>query len=333
VVKTKEDLYRAIVIGCGQIGSSFANSTHIPGVHSHAQAYHKHPRVNLVGVADTNTEKLNPALRLWNVEGGSNAIALCRQLKPDIVSICTPNETHFPIAYNLLQESPPRILFIEKPIALASSQAAQLLELAKEQNCAIAVNYSRRFSPTFRLLKQEIDEGKHGQPLLARILYGKGLLHNGSHALDLVRFWFGEPIEYQGVPAAWGPEGDETYNVDLLLANNCRVRLEAFDERVASVFEMDFLATKTRVQFWFGGHEWKLWEVQASPFYSGYYEYVSTERQQSDGAFHNPMGDCLWLAVENIVSFLDGEEPLLCTGDDGFAVLSLIEKIRASGKP
>jgi predicted dehydrogenase len=320
--------YRAVVVGCGRIGSSFAATARGQGVQSHAQAYARHERVELVGVCDSDPDRLAEAAELWSVEGGADAVRLCRRLRPDIVSVCTPDASHAPLAQAILEEAPPRLLFVEKPLALSVEEGRRLLELAEHQGCAVAVNYLRRFSPGFQALARELHEGRHGRPLLARVLYGKGLLHNGSHAIDLLRLWLGEPEAATGQPAVWGPDDDPTYAADLVFANDCRARLDAFDERVATVFEMDFFTERSRWRFWLGGSEWEFSEVRESPTYAGYRNYLPTGRGQTDPRFAQPLADCLRHAVDNLVASLDGERALLCTGADGLAALTWAESIR-----
>ncbi len=323
--------YRAVVVGCGRIGSLFNYQSLNEGFHSHAQAYREHPRTKLVGMADTDPQRLSEAGQFWKIETEPEAVPLLWRLKPDIVSICTPDATHFSIARTILLEAPPRLLFIEKPMTLRGDEAAQLLQLADRRGCAIAVNYFRRFSPAFRALSQELREGQHGEPLLALMLYSKGLFHNGTHAIDLMRFWLGEPRESKARPAAWGPDGDETYTAELSFANNnCRARLEGFDERVATVFELDFLSERSRWRFWLGGNKWEFSEVRDSPLYAGYRTYVPTGRERTDERFAQPLANCLWHAVDNLVAFLDGTASLLCTGKDGLAALNWAERLRRS---
>jgi predicted dehydrogenase len=323
--------YRAVVIGCGRIGSSFTTAALGPGVHSHAQAYHEHRRVDLVGLSDRDPGCLAAAEQLWAVEGSTDGVSLCRRLRPDMVSICTPDATHAPIARALLEEAAPGLLFVEKPLALTTPEARELLALATQQGCAIVVNYSRRFSPAFGALAAELREGRHGKSLLARVLYGKGLLHNGSHALDLLRFWLGEPLEARGYPAVGGPSDDPSYRADLWFANGCYARMDAVDERVVTVFEMDFLTERSRWRFWLGGSQWEFSSVDASPTYAGYRNYLPTGRERTDPLFSQPLADCLGRAVDNLVAFLDGAAPLLCTGEDGLAALQWAERIRARG--
>src|SRR5687767_7822504 len=110
--------YRAIVVGCGRIGSGFTADARTPGVHSHAQAYRENPRTELCGLSDVQEERLSVAGRKWGAAIDRDTVALCRRVKPQIVSLCTPNGTHFSLARDLLNATPLRLLFIEKPICM-----------------------------------------------------------------------------------------------------------------------------------------------------------------------------------------------------------------------
>ena len=321
--------YRAVVVGCGMIGTRLTGSADDPGTYSHAQAYREHPRVDLAGVSDVDPARLADARRAWDVDGDGDALALCRRVAADIVSLCTPDVTHAVLAERLIAEAPPRLLFVEKPLALTGEDGERLLARARERGVAVAVNYSRRFSPAFQGLAAELREGRHGRPLLARFLYGKGLLHNGSHAIDLLRFWLGDPVKGTAARATGGPEGDPTYDADLWFADGCRARLDGFDERVATAFELDFLTERTRWTFALGGAAWQVFEVRDSPRLPGYRNYVPTGRAATDPLFARPMADCLGHAVENLVAFLDGTAPLLCAGEEGLAALRWVERLRA----
>lgn len=322
--------YRAVVIGCGRVGSRWSAEAAVPGVHSHAQAYRDQPRTELVGVCDPDAARLADARRTWQVDGDADGVALCGRVAPDIVSICTPDATHAPLAERLLEETPPRLLFIEKPLALAVRDAERVLELAARRGTAVAVNHSRRFSPAFEAVRTELDTGRHGRALLVRMLYGKGLFHNGVHAIDLLRFWLGEPTKAVGQAAAWGPDGDETWSADVWFSSGCRARLDAFDERVATVFELDLLAERSRIRFWAGGDRWEFSEVAADARSPGYRAWRPTGREQTDPRFTHPLARCLGGAVENLVDHLDGAAPLRSTGEDGLAAIGWAERIRRS---
>lgn len=318
---------RAVVIGCGRIGSALTDQARTPGTHSHAQAYAEHPRTRLVGVADVDPGQLAAATYRWDVPGDRDGVALCRELRPDIVSVCTPDPTHAPLVRALIAEASPRLLFVEKPLANTAREAEALVAAAREREILLAVNHTRRFSAAFRVLGEELKSGAHGRPIYARMLYGKGLRHNGIHAIDLLRLWLGDPVSVKGERAAWGPEGDETYDATLEFASGARAHLEAFDERVATVFEGELLAEKTRWRFSDGGDRWEFGEVGDSARYAGYRSYRPLGRERDDTRFDRPLARCLAEAVTNIVLALDGEAELQCSGSDAVAALRIVESI------
>ncbi|MBI4327447.1 MAG: Gfo/Idh/MocA family oxidoreductase [Chloroflexi bacterium] len=321
--------YRAVVIGCGRIGSLFSTQALRPGVHSHAQAYAEHPRTELVGVCDNSPVRLRLALRQWHTDGDTDALRLIQKHRPDIVSICTPDESHFPLARAVVQAGGVRCLLVEKPLALSAREAGDLVRLCRRRQVALAVNYLRRFSPAFRQIRREIKAGRHGRLMLAHFVYGSGLVHNGSHALDLLRFLFGEPAELRMVSAHSESDGVAGYDAELCYAEGGRAVLTSFPATVATVFEGDFLCEKSRWQFALGGTVWKFFRKKPA-LYPGYSNYVETPRRRSPALFEEPLKFCLLNAVDNIVRHLDGGEPLLCTGEDGWAVLRQTEKLLAS---
>lgn len=322
--------YRAVVIGCGRIGSGYSETAHQPGVHSHAQAYIEHPRTELVALADADLARAAAAGQVWGVPAASDPLQLCRTLAPDLVSLCTPDESHATLALTLLREAPPRAMLIEKPLAMSAADAAAIVEAAERSGTLLAVNYTRRFSPAFQAIRNELAAGVHGRVELIRILYGKGLRHNGSHAIDLLRFWLGEPLRATGQPAAWGPGDDDSWSVDFEFAGGTRARLDAVDERIATVFEADCLTEKSRWRFGLGGLQWEFAATGASPVYAGYRNYLPSGRERTDPLFARPMADCLSAAVTNLVDALEGRAELLCSGADGLAALEWIERLAGS---
>jgi predicted dehydrogenase len=322
-----------VVIGCGRIGSTLADEARRPGVHSHAQAYRAHPRVTLVGVADTDPRRLAAASQRWDVPGAADGLAICERTRPDIVSVCTPDRTHADIVRDLLErDAPPRIVFAEKPLASSSGAARALADLARTRSSRIVVNHSRRFSSAFRALADELEAGVHGPPVLARIVYGKGLRHNGIHAVDLLRLWLDEPTFVRGVRTSWALDGDRTYDATLEFPGGARAHLEGFDERVATVFEGELLAERTRWRFWNAGDDWEFAAADESPIYRGYRSYVPSLRERSDPRFAAPVGRFLAEAVDNIVAVLDGAASPYADADDAIAALRIIETIEASAR-
>lgn len=325
--------YRAVVVGCGHIGSLFSGENPSSDrILSHAHAYREHPETELAGVIDLNAGLLAKAQKAWGVPGGRDAIAFCLEHRPEIISLCTPDPTHAPLALKLLEKCPPKMLVIEKPLALSSRDAQKILNLARRKKVAVAVNYSRRYLPTFRALAEEIRSGKHGKPILFRMVYGKGLFHNGSHAVDLMRMLAGEPNSGRSYSAFPGLLKDDSRMADLRLKNGCFVRLDAFPEKIATVFELDFLLEKSRIQFLLGGQEWRFSEVRENQRTPGYFNFSASEREKSDPLFAQPHRGALWYLVENLVAHLDHGAALLCSSEEALKTLKVVEKLKKTSR-
>ncbi|OGJ87039.1 MAG: hypothetical protein A2268_15105 [Candidatus Raymondbacteria bacterium RifOxyA12_full_50_37] len=316
------NLFKAIVIGCGRIGAGAAGGS----MQSHAEAYSKHPGITLSGLCDADPGRLLEAAGRFKVKSDSDYIRLCTEIKPDIVSICTPDNTHDEIACSLLESVSPRLIFMEKPVALTADAGAKMLALAQSKKCLIAVNYTRRYSEAFQKVRDNISAGLYGNPLQATMTYGKGLFHNGTHAIDLLRYWFGDFSSEKPFEKIWGPAADASYSCVLTFQTGFKAVLRAFDERVSTVFEGDYIFEKGRVGFTNGGALWHFYDNTESPYFRDYRNYIEKNTQAT--CFAQPFENCLYRAIDNIVAALNTSAPLLCDGQDGLMAIRIAERIR-----
>ena len=174
---------------CGKIGTEFASDPRIKGVYTHAGAYVACSDTELVAVCDTNAAKASRCGKRWEVPSVYTDIAhLMEEQSPEIVSICTTDETHAGLIRTVLQTSGVRALLAEKPLALDVPQAQDLVRLAEERGVLLAVNYSRRYSKGHGRIKEMIRSGGIGDIQTVSGLYTKGVLHNGSHWFDSARW-------------------------------------------------------------------------------------------------------------------------------------------------
>lgn len=118
----------------------------------------------------------------------------------DGVDIVTPADTHFPICKDCLLRG--KDVFVEKPIALTTTQARELIREAAERKAIFQVGHLYRYHPAVRVMKQLIADGK-----LGKVLYGYGHFMSfkrprtdvgvtqtdSVHFFDLFNFLLGEP--------------------------------------------------------------------------------------------------------------------------------------------
>lgn len=309
--------YRAALIGCGNIGSLYAEDPLVKGIYTHAGAYAACPEIELVAVCDANSEKAQMCAKRWNVASVySDAAQLIQEQKPEIVSVCTPDATHAEIIERALNAPSTRAILAEKPLALDEKKAAYLVQLAKERGILLAVNYSRRYSSGHARIKKLITEGELGSIQSVLGFYTKGVLHNGTHWFDLARWLIGEVESVQGFSVGSFSE-DATVNASLTFKNGAVGFLQGLDANAFSLFEMDILGTLGRIRLIDSGHRIECFKVSDSPYYTGYQTVIKTTEYDGE------LADTVLNAVMDLVFCLEnGKEPQ-CSGLDGVAALRI----------
>ena len=106
----------------------------------HARIYsqlEKAGQVEFAGIFDANADTAKKIaakhnLRVFNsvAEAAANA---------DALNIVTPTTTHFDLAKQLLQQG--KHLLVEKPMTDNTEQAAELVQLAQQNNCVLQVGH------------------------------------------------------------------------------------------------------------------------------------------------------------------------------------------------
>src|SRR5512138_3261185 len=177
-------VYSAALIGCGKIGSLFADDPLMKGdIFSHAEAYDVCPRTKLVAVVDTNRQAADKCGERWGVDARfESASEMMKAVNPDIVSVATPTASHYAVAVELLSgDVLPRAILCEKPIASTIEDAERLVAKAKEKNVLLIVMHMRRYANNMRNLRKFLRDGGIGE---IRNIAGwniKGTIHNGTH--------------------------------------------------------------------------------------------------------------------------------------------------------
>ncbi len=161
--------YRTAIIGAGRIGTEFTDC--------HARAYKENPDTELVAIIDKRFDKALEAAKKWNVPVAGNEYWQLGELGLDIVSICTPPQTHCNVLKDMLiANNQLSAIYCEKPIAVDIEEAKEMVAVCKEAKVILQVNHQRRFGmPTF--------------------FYSRGLFNTGTHVVDLLRMYFGDVVK------------------------------------------------------------------------------------------------------------------------------------------
>lgn len=79
----------------------------------------------------------------------------------DAVTVASPSPTHHEIATDLLRDGID--VLVEKPLALNSADAWDVVETAERQGCTLGVGHIFRYHPALNELKSRIDRGELGE--------------------------------------------------------------------------------------------------------------------------------------------------------------------------
>ncbi|HFL3236661.1 TPA: Gfo/Idh/MocA family oxidoreductase [Clostridioides difficile] len=166
------------------------------GFHHIRNLYHN-PNVDLVGMVDTNEEKIKQVQKLFDVEGFKDYKELLG--KVDAVSIVTPTSTHFEIAMFFLEN---RVnVLLEKPITQEIDDAEKLIEVSEKMGGKLAIGHIERFNPVMIEMKQMLNGKKpvyidihRESPFDARIFDTDVISDLMIHDIDLIHFLLNEPI-------------------------------------------------------------------------------------------------------------------------------------------
>jgi predicted dehydrogenase len=193
--QTRPAAYSVTVIGLGNIGQLY--DLHLPKdefVHTHARAFSMHPSFNLVSGIDPS-----PSLREifegnYTAKAYTNLKAMAGALAPEIFIVCSPTETHLPVIQEIIENYEPLAIVCEKPLAYHHDDALKIVELCQSRGIQLFVNYPRRADPGVVTVKKLLESNEIKKPLKALVWYSKGLIHSGTHFIDMLNFWLGNVV-------------------------------------------------------------------------------------------------------------------------------------------
>ncbi len=194
---------QALLVGLGQIGCgydaalSFAQDQPRSSSQTltHARALACHPGFTIQAGVDPCREARLRFTRLYGTPAYADLaswLAATKHAPPDLVVIAVAPQLQPSLVMELLQLTEPKLLLLEKPVASDLEQGNTMKEVyAKHPQIKVAVNYIRRWLPSVQAWRKRIQDGELGRFLYGNITYGKGLLSNGSHFVNLAEAWLG----------------------------------------------------------------------------------------------------------------------------------------------
>lgn len=182
-------MYNVGIIGLGQIAYSIDNDPARKITWSHINAYKKSKDTQVISICDideTQVKKISQECDIYS--GYTDYREMLKNEDLDIVSICTPINTHVQIIKDCIKHNV-KAIFCEKTISYSLDDSSEIVELCKENNVVLAVNHVRRWDDFNQKIKNIITQDNYGD-IYTIDCYGGTALHTStSHLIDLMCFF------------------------------------------------------------------------------------------------------------------------------------------------
>lgn len=144
-------------VGIGIVGLGNIASTHARAIMGVQQA-------ELVAACSRSETNRSSFSKNFDVTIYSDVGDLLSDDNIDVISICTPSGTH--LDYGTLAADAGKHIIIEKPIEITVERGQALVDCCKKNGVKLAVIYQNRFIPEVIQLKEAINRGEIGKPVM-----------------------------------------------------------------------------------------------------------------------------------------------------------------------
>ena len=312
--------YISVIIGAGRIASGFYDPKSRQ-ILTHAHAYIKNPQTELFGIYDINFNIAKEAAKKWNCKAYDNLDKMMQEARPDIVSICTPDKDHYK-SLKYVAKYRPKIVICEKPLTQNLSDTKKIISLYKKHGISLMINYSRRFDEVIQKIQKDILKKKYGSIQSASAIYTKGILHNGSHIIDLAHFLFGGIKSIKALASIIDYSNkDKTVSAKMSFARCPQFFITGVNDNNYPIIEFDILFEKARFRYYDFGFNAQIQTISDDPIFKGF-KSLSEPKQ-----IKTQLLSALPNLIKNIVAFLDKKEDLICGAIDALQTQETCEKL------
>jgi predicted dehydrogenase len=220
------------LMGCGSI----AQQVHLPVLAAL-------PGVAVVALADSDERQRNKAAALApGAKLFADTQTLLEQGGAEAVIIALPSSLHTEAAVSALSRK--KNVFIEKPLATTLADGQRILAAWQGSGLVGMTGFNYRFNPLYQSVKQHLDSGRLGRLLHARTVFttppaavngaatwrqtkaggGSALLDLGSHHIDLLHYFFGEPVREVSASIISTAHPEDTTSLEITMNSGLTVQ-------------------------------------------------------------------------------------------------------------
>ena len=193
----------------------------------HARIYSESKGAELVGVHDSNPDTARKIAEKHRTRAFSSLEEMVEAV--EAASIVTPTTTHLSIAAPFLKKG--KHVLVEKPIAMDTAEARELVNLADQHGAKLAVGHVERFNPVLAALEERLGRPRFIEAHRLSPYHGRStdigvvmdlMIHDLEIILHLVRSPV-TSVDAVGVPVL--SKGEDIANARIRFANGCVANL------------------------------------------------------------------------------------------------------------
>ncbi len=221
-----EKIFGVGLIGCGLIGNKRSLSLGAGG--------------KLIACADIDLSRAKKIVGTSDARTYDNWRDLITSTDIDIVIVATLHNTLAEITLSAINAG--KHVLVENPAAINSNQIMALINAAKSNNKKVRVGFNHRYHRSLLKAKEIIDSGMLGELMFMRSRYGHGgrigydrewradpkisgggeLIDQGSHLIDLTRWFLGDIEEIDAFTHTYFWDMPVDDNAFLILKNSSK---------------------------------------------------------------------------------------------------------------
>ncbi len=335
-------IYRAAIIGCGRIASLLEDDPLRGKPASHAGALSAHSRTRIVAGCDIDPDRLKTFGLRWGVKKlYTDYNEMFEKERLDIVSVALWTHLHSDAVISAARSGKVKGIYCEKPIAVNLPQAKRMLKACEENRVAMVVGHERRWDRRYQVIRQMLSDGELGElrsitgyvlssewPKISRRKYGGGpMFHDGTHMVDLFRYFGGEVTSVTAQEERMHGENsvESSVTATLNFANGATGQITGGGRRDYFHFELDAQTDKSRVII--GNHGEQLFTTGQSERYTGFHELGQVPFPETGIAINPFVG-----GVADLIREMETGKKSSSSGEDGYKALEIITAMYRSAK-
>ncbi|MDH3975348.1 MAG: Gfo/Idh/MocA family oxidoreductase [Deltaproteobacteria bacterium] len=262
--------FNAVIVGLGGIGLEYDLSHNKDYVLTHSKSFMNHGGFELVCGVDRDIERCRKFESFTKKPGFLELSSIPKDRTYDVFIIAIPPGERDCVLKECLYFKP-KLILMEKPLALDVEEANRLIELCEKSECELAVNYMRRCEPTVQKLKKDIEDNRFGSFLGGNTYYTRGIRNNASHFMDLYSYLVGKPSSWGVLERKEKKEANKDPEFDFWISiKNARCVFQSVSSSNFSIGKADFIFENAVIYYDDFGRNITIRAPEDDPQYKGY---------------------------------------------------------------